>query len=264
LGAGSLGGGRHHVIELKSKEEVDRMRRPAAIVAEILAALKDAVKPGVTTQELDRIAERMIEKRGCRSAFKNYRVGDSVFPAVLCASINEQVVHGIPSDRKLEGGDLLSLDFGVETDGFFGDAAISVPVGAVDEETERLLDVTQRCLAAGIEELRAGNRLGDVGAAVQQTAEEAGFSVVRDFVGHGIGRSLHEDPQVPNFGTPGKGRELRPGMVIALEPMINAGGPAVRVLSDGWTAVTADGRRSAHFEHTVAVTKNGPRILTAP
>ncbi|RMD81829.1 MAG: type I methionyl aminopeptidase [Candidatus Dadabacteria bacterium] len=251
------------MIELKSNEEIERMRRPSAIVAEILAALREAVRPGITTRDLDSLAERMIARAGCRSAFKNYRVGNSVFPAVLCTSVNEEVVHGIPSDRELKEGDIVSLDFGVEADGFYGDAAITVPVGRIDEESARLLEVTEKCLAAGIDQLRAGNRLGDVGAAVQEIAEGAGFSVVRDFVGHGIGRALHEDPQVPNFGTRGRGRELRPGMVIALEPMINAGVAAVRVLDDGWTAVTADGKRSAHFEHTVAVTRNGPRILTA-
>ncbi len=250
------------MIELKSQDEVERMRRPAALVAEILAALREAAKVGVTTAELDRIAERMIARAGARSAFKNYRVGDAVFPAVLCTSINEQVVHGIPSDRALEDGDILSLDFGVEIGGFYGDAAITVAIGQVDEESRKLVEVTQRCLAAGIEQMRAGNRLGDVGAAVQELAESEGFSVVREFVGHGIGRALHEDPQVPNFGVRGRGRVLKPGMVIALEPMINAGAPAVRVLDDGWTAVTADGRRSAHFEHTVAVTANGPRVLT--
>ncbi|RMF24304.1 MAG: type I methionyl aminopeptidase [Deltaproteobacteria bacterium] len=252
------------MIELKSKDEVERMRRPAAVVAQILAALREAAKVGVTTAELDALAERMIERAGARSAFKNYRVGNAVFPAVLCTSINEEVVHGIPSDRALEDGDILSLDFGVELDGFYGDAAITVPIGTIDEESKKLLEVTKRCLEVGIDQLRAGNRLGDVGAAVQEVAESEGFSVVREFVGHGIGRALHEDPQVPNFGVRGRGRELKPGMVIALEPMINAGGPGVRVLDDGWTAVTADGRRSAHFEHTVAVTTNGPRILTTP
>ena len=250
------------MIELKSQDEVERMRRPAALVAEILAALREAAKVGVTTAELDRIAERMIARAGARSAFKNYRVGDAVFPAVLCTSINEQVVHGIPSDRALEDGDILSLDFGVEIGGFYGDAAITGAIGQVDEESRKLVEVTQRCLAAGIEQMRAGNRLGEVGAAVQELAESEGFSVVREFVGHGIGRALHEDPQVPNFGVRGRGRVLKPGMVIALEPMINAGAPAVRVLDDGWTAVTADGRRSAHSEHTVAVTANGPRVLT--
>jgi methionyl aminopeptidase len=238
------------------------MRKPAKLVAEILAVLRGMVRPGITTAELDRTAERMIERGGARSAFKNYRVGNAVFPAVLCVSINEQVVHGIPSNRVLREGDIVSLDFGVSIDGYYGDAAVTVPVGGIDEDSRRLIETTERSLYAGIENLRPGCRLGDVGAAVQQVAEAEGFSVVRDFVGHGIGRSLHEEPQVPNFGTPGKGRALKAGMVIAIEPMINMGTPGVRVLDDGWTAVTADGRRSAHFEHTVAVGENGPEILT--
>jgi methionyl aminopeptidase len=250
------------VIELKSHAEIDTMRKPARVVAEVLAALRDMVRPGVTTADLDRVAERMIAKAGARSAFKNYRVGGAVFPAVLCVSVNEEVVHGIPSGRALREGDIVSLDFGVEVDGYYGDAAITVAVGKVDEESARLIETTERSLYAGIENLRPGMRLGDVGAAVQRVAEDEGFSVVRDFVGHGIGRALHEEPQVPNFGTPGRGRALKPGMVIAIEPMVNLGGPGVRVLDDGWTAVTADGRRSAHFEHTVAVTRNGPEILT--
>jgi methionyl aminopeptidase len=250
------------VIELKSHAEIDRMRRPARIVAEVLAALREMVRPGVPTADLDRAAERMIQRAGARSAFKNYRVGGAVFPAVLCVSVNEEVVHGIPSSRALREGDIVSLDFGVEIDGYYGDAAVTVAVGRVDEDSQRLIETTERSLYAGIEHLRPGLRLGDVGAAVQRVAEGEGFSVVRDFVGHGIGRALHEEPQVPNFGTPGRGRALKPGMVIAIEPMVNLGGPGVRVLDDGWTAVTADGRRSAHFEHTVAVTDDGPQILT--
>lgn len=250
------------MIELKTAAEVEKMRKPAKLVAEILAVLRGMVRPGITTAELDRTAERMIERGGARSAFKNYRVGNAVFPAVLCVSINEQVVHGIPSNRVLREGDIVSLDFGVSIDGYYGDAAVTVPVGGIDEDSRRLIETTERSLYAGIENLRPGCRLGDVGAAVQQVAEAEGFSVVRDFVGHGIGRSLHEEPQVPNFGTPGKGRALKAGMVIAIEPMINMGTPGVRVLDDGWTAVTADGRRSAHFEHTVAVGENGPEILT--
>jgi methionyl aminopeptidase len=250
------------VIDIKSAAEIEKMRRPARVVAVVLAALREMVKPGITTADLDRAAERMIAREGARSAFKNYRVGAAVFPAVLCTSVNEEVVHGIPSNRALRDGDIVSLDFGVDVDGYFGDAAITVPVGDVDEDSLRLIDATERSLYAGIEHLRPGERLGDVGAAVQKVAESAGFSVVRDFVGHGIGRALHEEPQVPNFGTPGRGRALRPGMVIAIEPMVNLGTPGVRVLEDGWTAVTADGRRSAHFEHTVAVTDDGPEILT--
>ena len=250
------------MIELKSASEIEKMRRPARVVAEVLAALRDMVRPGTTTAELDRAAERMINRAGARSAFKNYRVGSVVFPAVLCVSINEEVVHGIPSDRALKEGDIVSLDFGVEIDGYYGDSAITVPVGKIDDDSQRLIETTERSLYAGIEHLRPGERLGDVGAAVQRVAESEGFSVVRDFVGHGIGRALHEEPQVPNYGTPGRGRALKPGMVIAIEPMVNVGTPGVRVLDDGWTAVTADGRRSAHFEHTVAVTTDGPEILT--
>ena len=250
------------MVELKSHTEIDTMRKPARVVAEILAALREKVRPGVTTADLDRVAERMIDKAGARSAFKNYRVGSAVFPAVLCVSVNEQVVHGIPSGRTLRDGDIVSLDFGVEMDGYYGDAAITVAVGEVDDQSKRLIEATERSLYAGIEQLRPGVRLGDVGAAVQRVAEAEGFSVVRDFVGHGIGRALHEEPQVPNYGTPGRGRPLKSGMVIAIEPMVNAGGPGVRVLDDGWTAVTADGRRSAHFEHTVAVRDDGPEILT--
>ena len=250
------------MIELRSDAEIDTMRKPAAIVAEILTRLRDMVAPGVTTGDLDAVAEEMINKRGCRSAFKNYRVGSNVFPAVLCASVNEEVVHGIPSKRRVEEGDIVSLDFGVEYDGFYGDSAVTVPVGGVDDECARLLDVTERSLYAGIECMREGNRLGDIGAAVQEVAEGEGFSIVRDFVGHGIGRSLHEDPQVPNYGTRGKGQRLRKGMVLAIEPMVNVGSPGVKVLDDGWTAVTADGKRSAHFEHTIAITSNGPDILT--
>jgi methionyl aminopeptidase len=250
------------VIELKTPAEIEKMRQPSRVVAEILSVLRGMVRPGVTTAELDRTAERMIDRAGARSAFKNYRVGNAVFPAVLCVSINEQVVHGIPSDRVLRDGDIVSLDFGVSIDGYYGDAAITVPVGEVDEESRRLIEATERSLYEGIKNLRPGCRLGDVGAAVQTVAEAEGFSVVRDFVGHGIGRALHEEPQVPNFGTPGKGRALKAGMVIAIEPMVNVGTPGVRVLDDGWTAVTADGRRSAHFEHTVAVRESGPEILT--
>jgi len=187
-----------------------------------------------------------------------------VFPAVLCTSVNEEIVHGIPSERALSDGDIIGLDFGVVYDGFFADAAVTVPVGRVDEKAKRLISTTRRCLDAAIEQLRPGNRLGDVGAAVQGIAETAGYGVVRDFVGHGIGRALHEDPQIPNFGIAGRGRALKAGMVLAVEPMINEGTSSVRMLADGWTAVTADGKRSAHFEHTVAITADGPMVLTSP
>lgn len=251
------------MIELKSPSEIERMRKPARIVAEILASLAERVAPGVTTGDLDRIAEGMIEKSGARSAFKNYRVGSAVFPAVLCTSLNEEIVHGIPSDgRELMEGDIIGLDFGVEYGGYYGDSARTVPVGEIDEESKRLIEVTERSLYAGIDHLRSGERLGDVGSTVQEIAEEAGYSVVREFVGHGIGQALHEEPQVPNYGDRGRGRALRVGMVLAVEPMVNMGDPGVRVLNDGWTAVTADGCRSAHFEHTIAVTADGPEILT--
>lgn len=251
------------MIELKTEAEIERMRRPARITAEILAALREKVRPGVTTGELDREAERLISRMGARSAFKNYRVGSAVYPAVLCASVNDEVVHGIPSeDRELGEGDIIGLDFGVEVDGYFADSAVTVAVGSVDAESALLIEVTERSMLEGIEQAREGARIGDVGAAVQERAEAAGFSVVRDFVGHGIGRALHEDPQVPNFGKRGRGRTLAAGMVLAIEPMVNAGKAGVRVDEDGWTARTADGRRSAHFEHTVAVTRRGPEILT--
>lgn len=250
------------MIELKSEAEIEKMRRPGKIVAEILERLKEVVEPGISTAQLDKQAETLIGRMGCRSAFKNYRVGAAVFPAVLCTSVNEEVVHGIPSNRRLNEGDLLSLDFGVEYDGFYGDAAVTIPVGEIDEESAKLLRITEECLRKGLENAAPGKRLGDVGAVVQEHAEEAGYSVVRDFVGHGIGRALHEDPQVPNFGSRGRGRAIKAGMVLAIEPMINMGGAAVRVQDDGWTAVTVDEQRSAHFEHTVAVTEDGPEVLT--
>lgn len=239
------------------------MRPASRVTAEILARLREMIRAGVTTGELDREAERQIAKKGARSAFKNYRVGDVVYPKVLCVAVNDEIVHGIPSDDcELVDGDIISLDFGVVVDGYYGDCAVTVPVGGVGEESKRLLEVTEKSLMVGIEEATPEARLGDVGAAVQETAEKAGFSVVRDFVGHGIGRALHEDPQVPNFGKRGRGRKLMPGMVLAIEPMVNMGSAAVTIDGDGWTARTVDGRRSAHFEHTVAITKDGPEILT--
>ncbi len=251
------------MIELKTEAEIERMRKPARITAEILAALREKARPGVTTGDLDREAERLIAKSGARSAFKNYRVGNVVYPAVLCASVNDEIVHGIPSPaRELVEGDIIGLDFGVEIDGFFADSAVTIGIGKIDAESEKLIRATEQSMVRGIEQACEGARLGDIGSAVQEEAEAAGFSVVRDFVGHGIGRALHEDPQVPNFGKRGRGRTITRGMVLAIEPMVNAGSPAVKVDDDGWTARTADGRRSAHFEHTVAVTKKGPEILT--
>lgn len=248
-------------IELKSRDEIERIREASGIVHDVLAELAGAVAPGVTTAELDRLAEARTRERGAIPAFKGYQG----YPASLCISVNEEVVHGIPSPRRvLRQGDIVGLDFGVVYRGFFGDSARSVPVGTVSAEAQRLLEATRQALERAIAAAVAGARLGDVGAAVQTLVESQGFSVVRDFVGHGIGRRLHEPPQVPNFGVAGTGPRLRPGMVLALEPMVNAGGPDVVTLEDGWTAVTADGSLSAHFEHTVAVTENGPEILSLP
>lgn len=246
------------MIVLKSRAEIDRMRVAGRMVAEILELLKEKVAPGVTTAELDRLAESECKKRKARPAFKGY----GGFPYTICASPNEKVVHGFPDDSPLREGDILSIDFGVICDGFYGDAAVTLPVGRIDDEKARLLWVTERSLALAIAAAQVGTRLSDVSHAVQSFVEQAGFSVVRDFVGHGIGRQLHESPQIPNFGPPGQGPRLKAGMTLAIEPMINAGGPGVTILADGWTAVTLDGRPSAHFEHTVAVTDEGPEILT--
>jgi methionyl aminopeptidase len=238
------------------------MRRAGQIVAEVLLRLQDEVKPGVTTLDLDRIAEEMTRKRGAVPAFKGYRVGTRVFPASLCVSINEEVVHGIPASRALKEGDIVGLDFGVAVEGYFGDAAVTVPVGKISPEAQHLLDATRGSLWQGIRTINVGGRLGDLSHAIQSYAEGAGLSVVREFVGHGIGRQLHEEPQVPNFGEPGRGRLLREGMVLAIEPMLNLGEPGVMVKDDGWTAVTRDGSLSAHFEHSVAITAEGPVVLT--
>jgi methionyl aminopeptidase len=248
-------------VELKSAAEVATMREAGRVVATVLAALRQAVRPGTTTADLDALAAELTRKAGARPSFKGYRG----YPATLCASINEEVVHGIPSrKRKLREGDIVGLDFGVIVEGYHGDAAITVPVGRVSPEADRLLEVTRRCLELAIEQARPGNRLHDIGAAVQGHAEGHGYSVVRDFVGHGIGRRLHEDPQVPNYGPAGEGMRLRAGLVLAIEPMVNVGTWEVQVLDDDWTAVTADGKLSAHFEHTVAITEAGPQILTLP
>jgi methionyl aminopeptidase len=249
-------------LELKSKEDLECMRRAGQIVAEVLQRLQDEVKPGVTTLDLDRIAEEMTRKRGAVPAFKGYRVGTRVFPASLCVSINEEVVHGIPASRALKEGDIVGLDFGVAVEGYFGDAAVTVPVGKISREAQHLLDATRGSLWQGIRTINVGSRLGDLSHAIQSYAEGAGLSVVREFVGHGIGRRLHEEPQVPNFGEPGRGRLLREGMVLAIEPMLNLGEPGVMVKDDGWTAVTRDGSLSAHFEHSVAITAEGPVVLT--
>jgi methionyl aminopeptidase len=249
------------MIVCKSTAELEKMHRAGIIVYQVLEHLRGMIQPGVSTRELDSVAERMTIERGARPAFKGY-LG---YPASLCTSINQEVVHGIPSaGRQLRQGDVISLDFGVEFDGYYGDAAVTVPVGTVAPERERLLMVTREALDHAIQKVRAGNRLGDVSAAVQQWVERSGYSVVREFVGHGIGTRMHEEPQVPNYGEPGRGPRLQEGMVLAIEPMVNSGTAEVRVLKDKWTAVTADGSDSAHFEHTVAVTGNGPWILTRP
>jgi len=246
------------VIILKSPHEIEKMRVSGRIVAEILELLKEHVKPGVTTLELNVIAEYEAKKRRAKSAFKGY----SGYPYSLCCSINEQVVHGMPSHRELLDGDIISLDFGVIVDGFYGDAALTIPVGKIAEKAARLIEVTEKSLYAAVDYVSPLNKLSDISHAVQSYVEAQGFSVVRDFVGHGIGKSLHESPQIPNFGLPGRGVKLKPGMVLAIEPMINEKGPDVKVLSDGWTAVTCDGGLSAHFEHSVAITPHGSEILT--
>ena len=246
------------MIICKSPAEIERLRRSGRMVRGLLEELRERVHPGVSTLDLEKYIERRIAQLGAQPAFKGYRG----YPCCLCASANNEVIHGIPSERCLKKGDILSLDMGVVVDGYYGDSAITVPVGEISESTQRLLRVTQESLQLAIDQAQLGNRLGDICAAVQRHVEENGYSVVREFVGHGIGRQLHEEPQIPNFGLPGHGPVLKQGMVLAIEPMVNAGGPAVRVLADNWTAVTVDGALSAHFEHMVAVTRNGPDILT--
>jgi methionyl aminopeptidase len=246
------------VIVCRSTAEIDRLARVNELVARVLAELKAMVAPGVTTADLDAVAEQRLAEAGAAPAFKGYHG----YPATICASVNEQVIHGIPNDRPLVEGDILSIDMGAKMDGFFGDSAVTVPIGKIGPEAERLLAVTKGSLDRAISVVRAGARVHDIGAAVQQHVEANGFSVVREFVGHGIGTSLHEEPQIPNYGTAGRGSRLAEGMVLAIEPMVNAGRAAVKVLSDGWTAVTKDGSLSAHFEHTVAVTETGCRVLT--
>lgn len=247
------------MIILKSKAEIEKLRRANRVVVEVMQKLAALIEPGATTKDLDRVAEDTIRKAGGTPAFLGYRG----FPATLCTSINDEVVHGIPSDKRvLKRGDVVSVDCGVVLDGFYGDHAMSFAVGKVAPRTMRLLEITQEALMKGIEMMRVGNRLGDVGAAVQSHVEAEGFGVVRDYVGHGIGRNLHEEPQVPNYGVSGTGLRLKAGMVLAIEPMINEGVAGVKLLSDDWTVVTADGKASAHFEHSVAITENGPDILS--
>src|ERR1700722_3069245 len=249
------------MIVCKSSAELEKMHQAGLIVWGALDKMRGMIRPGISTKELDQFAEDYTAAHHARPAFKGYRG----YPGSVCTSINQEVVHGIPSAaRRVAEGDILSMDFGVELSGYFADAALTVPVGKVRPEREKLLRVTRESLDRAIDKVRPGNRLGDVSAAVQQWVEKEGFSVVREFVGHGIGTKMHEEPQVPNYGPPNQGPRLLEGMVLAIEPMVNSGSPAVRVLEDGWTAVTADSSDSAHFEHTVAVTANGPWILTRP
>lgn len=247
------------MIILKSQAEINKIAAASRIVAEVLESLKSFVIEGTTTADIDDYAEKYIKQRNALPAFKGYRG----YPSSACTSVNSQVIHGIPSRAvKLKKGDIVSIDLGVLLDGFYGDGAITVPVGEIDMETARLIKATEEALYIGIEKAVVGNRVSDISAAIQRHVESNGFSVVRAFVGHGIGHSLHEEPQVPNFGEPGHGQRLKDGMTLAIEPMVNAGSPDVAILDDGWTAVTADGGMSAHFEHTIAVTMNGPKILT--
>lgn len=246
------------MIAIKTRDEVELMRKAGRLVAETLDLVCGAVRPGMTTRELDAMAEEFIRSHGAEPAFKGYMD----YPATLCVSINDEVVHGIPGDRRLEEGQIVSIDVGVKINGWFGDSARTVRLGPVTEEADRLLNATEEALRRGIQQARAGNRLGDISSAVQTYIEEQGYSIVRDLVGHGIGRKMHEEPQVPNFGEPSTGVRLEAGMVLAIEPMVNIGGPAITFDADKWTVRTADGSLSAHFEHTVAITSNGPDILT--
>jgi methionyl aminopeptidase len=246
------------VIVIKSPAEIERMRVACSAAAEILAAVAREIQPGRTTAELDAVAAEMTEKIGGKSAFLGYKG----FPGHICVSVNEEVVHGIPKQRRVQYGDIVSLDVGVILEGFVGDNATTIPVGAVEPRTQQLLRVTEQALYAGIKAARAGHRVGDISHAVQRTVESQGFSVVREFVGHGVGRKMHEEPQIPNYGRAGEGPKLKPGMTLAIEPMINAGASDVVMLSDGWTVVSADGAPSAHFEHTVLVTEGEAEILT--
>jgi len=247
------------MIICKSAGEIEKLRRSGRMVRQVLGEIREQARPGVTTLDLEKFVARRFKELGARSAFKGYRG----YPCCLCASVNDEVIHGIPSDRRtLKEGDILSLDTGVILDGYYGDSAITIPIGEISDAAQRLLKVTEESLELALDQVRLGNRLGDVSAAVQQHAEKNGYTVVKEFVGHGIGKSMHEEPQVPNYGQAGHGPLLKEGMVFAIEPMVNAGAAGVRVLDDNWTAVTADGQLSAHFEHMVAVTQNGPDVLT--
>lgn len=242
----------------KSQKEIDKMRASGQLVGRVLQELRAMVAPGITTLEVDRAAEKMIRDAGASPTFKGY----NGFPFSICASVNEQVVHGFPSQYELKEGDIFSIDVGATLDGFVGDTATTVAVGKVSEDRLRLMRITEECLQLAIDQCRAGNHLGDIGFAVQSHAEAQGYSIVRDYVGHGIGRQMHEDPQIPNYGKPGKGPKIKKGYVFALEPMVNMGSLHTRTLKDGWTVVTVDGQPSAHFEHTVAITDEGPEVLT--
>ena len=248
------------MIIFKNRTEISTMRRAGEVVAAAIAATRDAIRPGVSTADLDAVAAKVIASHGADPSFLGYRG----FPKTICTSVNDEIVHGIPGNRTLKEGDLVKLDVGAVVDGFHADSAVTIPVGEPSPEALKLIEATERALWAGLAEARADRRLGDIGAAVQTIAEGAGFSVVREYVGHGIGRSLHEEPPVPNYGTPGKGYKLTEGLVVAIEPMVNVGSYATRLLPDGWTVATQDGSLSAHFEHTVAVTPDGPWVLTDP
>ncbi len=254
-------------MELKSKSEIDILREANLIVADVLSELEAMVEPGVTTNQLNQKAAELTKKHGAKSAFLGYPApspGVEAFPGLICASLNDAIVHGIPNDVPLKEGDILSVDYGCEHKGFFGDSARTIPVGDISDETQRLLDVTKASLEAAIEQCQAGNRIGDISNAVQTVVEKAGFGIVREFVGHGIGRNMHEPPHVPNFGRQGQGRVLKPGLVIAIEPMVTIGSFETKLLEDGWTAVTRDGSLAAHFEHSVAITADGPIVLSRP
>ncbi|AGB40222.1 methionine aminopeptidase, type I [Halobacteroides halobius DSM 5150] len=246
------------MIIRKSKRELEIMQRAGQLVAKTHNMLAEKIKPGITTQEIDQLAEEFILDHGAKPAFKGYRG----FPGTVCVAINEQVVHGIPNSRTLESGDIIGLDIGTIVDGYYGDAARTLPVGDISTTAQNLLEVTEKSLFKGIEQVKVGNRISDISHAVQQCVEQNGYSVVRRFVGHGVGRKMHEDPQIPNFGSPGRGPRLKEGMVLAIEPMVNVGTHKVKTLDDDWTVVTRDSKLSAHFEHTVAVTESGPQILT--
>jgi methionyl aminopeptidase len=247
------------VVYLRDRNEIEAIRAAAQVVGRTLRLLGERLRPGITTRELDRLAEDYIRSQGAEPAFKGYRG----FPASICPSVNDEIVHAIPGDRELRDGDIVSMDVGVRREGYYGDAAVTFAVGEVPEETRRLLRVTEEALRAGIAQARAGNRMGDIGHAVQSHVEAHGFSVVRSLVGHGIGREMHEEPQVPNYGRPARGPRLMEGQVLAIEPMVNVGGPDVVTRPDGWTVATRDGSLSAHFEHTIAVGREGPEILSA-